>query len=145
MKNILLSVIIVFLSSINVFSQVTISGVVRDKTTKDKVPAVNVLLKTKDGKSIHSYTTTKDDGTYQLRYSGSADSIMINVVGFNIKAQKITVARKNQSVNFLIEEEVLQIREVIVKAEPITRRSDTLNYYVARFIDSLDRTIGDVL
>ena len=92
MRNLLLLVLIGFLSSINLFSQVTISGVVRDKTTKDKVPAVNVLLKTKDGKSIHSYTTTKDDGAYQLRYSGSADSIMINVVGFNIKAQKIIVA-----------------------------------------------------
>ena len=44
-----------------------------------------------------------------------------------------------------VEEQALTIREVTVKAEPIVRRSDTVNYYVANFIDSLDRSVGDVL
>ena len=70
---------------------------------------------------------------------------MLKVTGFNIKEQAIIIENRTQIVDLQVEEQALNIREVTVKAAPISRRSDTVNYYVANFIDSLDRSIGDVL
>lgn len=137
--------ILFFLLPLEVCCQVVISGKVTDSKTGKAVPDVNVLLLTKDGKSIFSYTITGEDGSYRLSCSSATDSLMLKLTGFNIKEQQQIIARKTQTVELKTEEQSLSIREVTVKAAPIVRRSDTVNYYVANFIDSLDRSIGDVL
>lgn len=144
MKYIFTGILLLFCSS-KAFTQVAFSGTVRDKTTMESVSTVNIVLMSKNSKLVYAYTMTKDDGSYQMTFSGGVDSLSISVTGFNIKTQKLIVANKTQKVDFYVESEALNITEVIVKSKPVVRRSDTLNYYVASYIDSLDRSIGDVL
>ncbi|MBP8677707.1 MAG: hypothetical protein KBH88_04175 [Bacteroidales bacterium] len=141
----ILSFILVLLLSNSLTAQITISGFVKNKSTNESLSDVNVILKTTDGKSHYSYTMTKEDGSYILSYSGIADSLIISVTGFNIKPIDIVILKKSQVINISVQEEALHIKEVIVKAESISRRGDTLNYYVHSYIDSIDRSIGDVL
>ncbi|MDY0211209.1 MAG: hypothetical protein ACOXZJ_03890 [Bacteroidales bacterium] len=134
-----------FLLPLELCCQVVISGKVTDSKARKAVPDVNVLLLTKDGKSFYAYTITGEEGRYKLSCNAKVDSMMLKVTGFNIKEQMRIIENKTQTVDLQVEEQVLTIREVTVKAEPIVRRSDTVNYYVANFIDSLDRSVGDVL
>ena len=145
MRYLLILSLIMLLVSVELSAQISISGVLRERDTKEAIPDVNVLLRTKDGKSIHSYTTTGEDGSYKLSYSGIADSLMINFMGLGIKAQTVVVPARSQVVDALIEREALAIREVVIKSEPVVRSSDTLKYYVSHYIDSIDHSIGDVL
>lgn len=70
---------------------------------------------------------------------------MLKVTGSILREQKKIIENRTQIVDLQVQEQALNIREVTVKSEPIVRRSDTVNYYVTNFIDSLDRSIGDVL
>ena len=44
-----------------------------------------------------------------------------------------------------MEEEAILLQEVIVKAEPISQKGDTVSYLVSSFASENDRVIGDVL
>src|SRR5690606_23280174 len=55
------------------------------------------------------------------------------------------IDNKTQTLNLILEEEITELKEVIIKSNPITRKGDTLNYSVNAFSKQEDRTIADVL
>ena len=61
------------------------------------------------------------------------------------KAVVRIIDNKSQTLDFILEEVVTPLKEVIVKSSPITKRGDTLNYSVNAFVQEQDRTIADVL
>jgi hypothetical protein len=126
-------------------AQITITGIVRDIATQRPIADANVMLQNKEATTIYSYTMTSEDGQYALNCKVKTDSLLILVTGFNVRETQIFIAAKTQITNINVVTEALQIKEVRVKAEPIVRRSDTINYFVNLFTDQSDRTIGDVL
>ncbi len=126
-------------------AQITVSGTVT--TAGDRRPAadVNIMLQTLDGRSMYGYAISRADGSYSIDCSPKNDSILIVVTGFNIRTVRRRAAARTQRADFEVERQELKIREVVVKAQPIQRQSDTLSYSVAGYIDSLDRSIGDVM
>lgn len=140
---ILLALLLLTLSAAK--AQITISGTVRHARTQQGVADVNVMLQRMDGKAMYTYMITRPDGSYSLTYEGQADSLIVAITGFNIKAAHKAVAAVTQRVDFTTENSELSIREVVVKAPPITRQSDTVTYAVSKFSDITDRSIADVL
>ncbi len=135
-----------FSSSGMLKGQAAFSGIIVERNTGAAVPDVNVMLQSKDGKGLFSYTISGIDGKYTLKYFGQADSVRIAVAGMNIKAVHMIIpARSKENLNIPVTCEALKIKEVVVKSNPAKRSSDTINYYVASYIDSIDRSIGDVL
>lgn len=134
-----------FFFNISLHGQIVIGGVVRDASSGEAMAGVNVMLRPVYGKGILKYCITRENGGYELSYTGELDSLMVAVTGFNIKPCSQTIRAKTQILDFLVEIAVLEIDEVIVKAREITRRSDTLSYNVASFADVSDRSIGDVI
>ncbi|MEG0518580.1 MAG: hypothetical protein RR555_06905 [Bacteroidales bacterium] len=126
--------------------QINISGCIKDVKNNNGVSDINVMLQTKDGKGLYSYTITDINGKYSLNYLGNSDSLRIAVAGLNIKAVYIVIpARSRQNMDINVQYEALKIKEVVVKSSPAKRNSDTISYYVSSYIDSIDRSIGDVL
>lgn len=125
--------------------QSTFTGTVRDAATNAPVGSVNVMLQNPARRVMYGYAITKDDGTYTLTYNGKADTLLLVVTGFNIKEQVRTIMARTQRVDFAVETSELKIREVVVKAPPVTRQSDTLTYNVNKYADITDHSIGDVL
>ena len=128
-----------------VYSQVVLSGAVLDSTTHKPVAGVNVILQNKDGSGILKFAITKEDGKYEFQYAANVDSLRVAVTGFSIQQQSKPVPYRTQTVDFYVSESVFEIREVLVKAPEIVRRSDTLTYNVGSFADEADRSIGDVI
>lgn len=56
-----------------------------------------------------------------------------------------TVNNQSQQVDFIIDEQPLQLEEVTINALKIKQDKDTLNYLVGVYTDQNDRVIGDVL
>ena len=134
------------ISAGRVSAQVKIDGYVRSAENNAAVADVNVILQTKNGKSTLAYADTDANGRFSLQYNGHLDSLRIAVTGMNIKTSHRLIPAKSFS-NLIIKVPFssLKIKEVVVKARPIRRRGDTLTYIVSSYMDSIDRTVADVL
>jgi hypothetical protein len=126
-------------------AQITIVGVVRDTITHKPLADVNVILQNTNTTAIYGYAITDENGKYSITCRTGADSLMILLTGLNVRETQLFISAKSQNVDIYVVSEALQIREVKVKADPIVRRSDTIDYFVNSFADQSDRTIGDVL
>jgi hypothetical protein len=126
-------------------AQITINGVVRDTVTHKPIADANVILQGKNAITIYGYAITDEEGKYSITCTTGADSLLILITGLNVRETRLIISVKSQNVDIYVVSEALQIREVKVKADPIVRRSDTIDYFVNSFADQSDRTIGDVL
>lgn len=140
-----ISVLCFIFAMIPIFSQTIIKGKVSYAGTKQAAEAANVVLQEKGKKTIASFTSTGEKGNFELKYKGTNDSLQVTVSGFNIKKQIIAIANHSQNLNFVVESENIQLKEVEIKPPKIKQKGDTLNYLVSGFSDANDRTIGDVL
>jgi hypothetical protein len=126
-------------------AQVNISGSVRYKDTGEPAAGSNVLLFSKDGKSLLNYSSANSSGSYSINYSGNRDSLLLKVTGFNIKTVERRIKNISQKIDFTVSAQALKLDDVIVKPKAITRRSDTLSYNVSAYRDSMDFAIADVM
>lgn len=126
-------------------AQVRVTGTIWDEGSGKPVGSVNVMLQNTARRVMYGYAITKEDGAYALTYDGKADSLLLVVTGFNIKEQTRAIPARDGRVDFYVETGELKIREVTVKAPPVTRQSDTLTYNVDKYADITDHSIGDVL
>lgn len=127
------------------YSQITLSGTIRDTDTKEPVSYCSVILKNMLTQEILAYTQSNDVGFYALTYHGSLDSAIITVNGLSLTTTIKKTALSTQIFDFEVKSRPIQIKEVVVKADPITRHNDTLSYNVSSFMDQSDRSIGEVL
>lgn len=125
--------------------QVTISGVVYATHTQKPVEGVSVIIQDVLRHTVYGYQITRNDGVFSISCKSEADSLLIVVKGFNIKEQFQKIACRPQHINFIAEFERIKVKEVVVKAPAVIRRSDTLSYMVSKYMDATDHTIGDVL
>ncbi len=138
-----LLVIIILFASVMSFSQTRVTGRVADKDGHAVEGFVTLNL---PGESnILSFADIDEDGQYSLVYSGDADSICIRVAGFQIGNYSKVVANRSQTLDFLVESKGIDLKEVDIKAAPVTIKGDTTDYLVSSYKQQGDRAIGDVL
>lgn len=125
-------------------AQYTITGQVINRN-KECIPDLPVTLKQLSDSSIINYTFTDKSGYFKIAYKSNASHLLIQVSGFNIKSQLREIANQNQEIIFIIEEENIQLKQVVVKAPKIWGIKDTINYSVSAFSSTNDIVIGDVL
>jgi hypothetical protein len=145
MRHSLLLALILLLCSSVAAQQVNISGAVRYKDTGEPAAGSNVLLFSKDGKSLLSYSSANSSGNYSVNYSGNRDSLLLKITGFNIKTVERRIKNISQKIDFTVSAQALKLDDVVVKPKAITRRSDTLSYNVSAYRDSMDFAIADVM
>jgi iron complex outermembrane receptor protein len=102
-KLLLLLVILPF----SVLAQSGLSGIVTDKTTKQPLPGVNVVIQ---GSSTG--TQTDFDGKFQLPKLKVGDKVLVSYIGY--KNQTITY-NSQKEVSIALEEESNQLQEVVVQ------------------------------
>lgn len=145
MKNIFVLLCLLLLCPFASVAQSLVSGSVKDKSGKPVEGAILSLFSLPDS-AIISYYITETDGLYVLNAGKCKnDSLMVRMSGFNVKTVEKNLANRAQKVDFVAEDDILELKEVLVKAEKIWGNRDTLNYLVASFITSRDVSIGDVL
>lgn len=129
--------------SFPIFSQTKITGYVLDKLGKPSEGIV--MLNLPSEVAILSYSDIDEKGRYALTYNGKADSLCIRVSGMMIGNYVKVVANRSQTVNFTVENKGLELKELDIKADPVTVKGDTTDYLVSSYIQQGDRVIGDVL
>lgn len=136
---------IFFLFSSNyVFSQSIITGKITDRQ-QAAVSNINVTLHLPNTSAILAFGITDKQGNYTISYKSAADLLEISAFGFGYAKQQKSIQNKTQDVGFVLSEQNIALKEVIVKEKPITRNGDTLSYAVSAFKNQSDRSIGDLI
>ena len=104
----------------------------------------NVLCKALNAKdSLLAYSISRSDGQYTLQCKEQPVKLSFAKMGF--ATQCIPVEKDKLRYDVQLIEKSYAIDEVVVKADPITRKKDTLNYHVESFRQKEDYSIEDVL
>lgn len=145
MKRVTLLFILLLLSITELFSQIVISGLVR--STKDllAVDLANIIIEDPQTNVVISSAITDENGRFKVLVKTKSSTLKLTVAGFNIARYSKTIEAQSQEIMIDVEYQEIRLKEVVIKAQPIKRTGDTLTYYVSKFSDSLDRSIGDVL
>ncbi|HTI61139.1 carboxypeptidase-like regulatory domain-containing protein [Mucilaginibacter sp.] len=129
------------------FAQGNVHGTVKDSTDK-AVPFATVNLKNKASNAIVAYSTTTDNGTYNLvlPQGQKTDSLMVEVRSMGYKSQAKSITGTGP-VDFVLQASVNQLQAVVIKSSrPVLRvNGDTISYKVSEFANPQDRTIGEVI
>lgn len=141
----LLTYIVISMCCCGLFAQTRIHGVVSDKESGEPEVGVMVSVLTVDESAFLGIATTDGEGKYEIVFSTDQDSVRVSVSGFNIRKETRVIKASDQECSFRTVYDKLAIKESVVKSEPIKRMGDTLTYYVGNYLDSTDRSIGDVL
>lgn len=127
----------------------TITTILRGcvKTQADQpLQGINVYVTQKNQPyKILGSSRTDKDGLFSVSFSFAADSVSLYCSGMAINKQKENLANKSSFHTIYVEEKTQKLKEVVVKAQKIYDRGDTINYNVASFMSKNDQSIGDVL
>lgn len=145
MKQGTLLFILLLLSITEVFSQIVISGSVRSVKDLSAVDLANVIIEDPQTNIVISSAITDENGRFKISCKTESSTLKLTVAGFNIARHSQIIKAQSQEIVIDVEYQEIRLKEVVIKAEPIKRTGDTLTYYVSKFSDSLDRSIGDVL
>lgn len=92
--------------------QSSISGVVLNKKNNKPIPYVNIgLPKYAQG------TVSDEDGSFQLKFQHPNDTVFISAIGF--QTQKISVNKLLEKNTIFLQEQIHEINEVNIKAQPL--------------------------
>ena len=127
-------------------AQTVLSGTVRSAAGE---PLGGVLLEaeTKTQPPVTAFVISAADGSFVLKLAvpSATDSVYLHARALGYVAQRLGLANRSQTVPLTLAASPTQLREVTVKAAPITRHRDTLDYNVSSFTGKQDRVIADVL
>ena len=128
-------VLIVFLVccfSINSFSQSKISGTL--STEKGKaISGASVTITELNSEDILNYDISDNKGFYSITVNSKSEQLQLNIRSMGFKTVIKTIENKTQTLGFVLEEEITELKEVVIKPNAITKRGDTLNYSVNAF------------
>lgn len=126
------------------YAQVTVSGQLTDENGRP-VTKASIVINNIGTDKIIAYDISDDEGMYGVTFTtnGKEVDIQVRSMGFGTIIKTIPVQTQNQ--NFKLRIEAVELKEVVVRASPIMRKGDTINYLVNAFADKQDRTIADVL
>ncbi|CAM1353304.1 TonB-dependent receptor domain-containing protein [Tenacibaculum insulae] len=157
MKKLLLIFLTVF--SVNLFAQMpksslpkpgVVTGKIIDKTTKEPLPYVNIIIKDAANK-ILTGGITNDDGNFSIKNIPEGKSILeIQFIGYKTVSKPITVGNKNRKLNLgtiLLAEDSTTLDEVEIRAETstVTQKVDRKVINVGKDLTAAGTTASELL
>ncbi|WP_127344545.1 hypothetical protein [Ancylomarina longa] len=139
-----IAILILLLQPFCVLGQSTIKGKLFHN--KKEVSGICVLAHPAGNKNaLLAFAISQLDGSFQLQLKTSLDSLCITTSSVNYADTSLFICNKNQTINLDLKSEIHDLKEVLVKADPIFRKKDTIVYNVGSFAKANDRSIGDVI
>lgn len=126
------------------FAQKTISGKVYGEDKKP-LPSASVTIEEIGKNAILSYAITDANGNYKVTFTSNDAKVNVKVKAFNYKTTINQYDNATQTLNFTLEEQATEIKEVKLKTKLVTKRGDTISYDLKSFESKADRTLADVL
>lgn len=143
MKQSLTFFLILFFTT-TAFAQKTITGKVVD-SDGEAVASASVTVEEPGKDAIIAYGISNAKGEYKVTFTTLEPNVEMKVKAFNQKPLTKSVKNENQNLNFSMDSEATEIKEVKLKTKLITKKGDTISYDLKAFESKADRTLADVL
>lgn len=134
--------ILVSVSLLSVRAQ-EVSGCVRDSLSGELLPGAYVILMDSTGRVLE-YGETDREGIYVLTVSAAEAGSYIEVSMMGYAPQRLDSPFQDWY-EVALREEALVLETLVVKAEKVRLRGDTIEYSVPTYVSQDDRTLGDIL
>ena len=123
LQSVTISVLMIFILSTSI-AQNTISGVVKDNFNSP-LPFANIILEQKGNNDFVKGVVTDQEGSYIFDdIVKGTYKIQVSVLGFKVKKTEEFWLEENKVYDFVLEEEVEKLEEVIVKTRrPVIRQT----------------------
>ena len=139
--------ILTFYLSISVvaLAQTDIHGFVKLRSGQGIDFASVIVSPITSPKTILGSTFTAENGSFRLNVSSDCDSLILKASSMEISPTTIAIPNRSGAYDIIVEERVIGLREVVVKAKKIYAQGDTINYNVVSFLSQSDQSVADVL
>lgn len=141
---ILFSLLLILTDVSGAAPRTTLSGTVIDETTGKQLKGAIIALMSRDG-TRKEWMATGGDGIFTLKNVVAGDSVSFKMMGYRGEMLSADSLMSCDVVTISLIPKAFSLKEVTVKAQPITTKGDTLVYNVASFKTESDRYLGDVL
>lgn len=125
-------------------AQTTFSGKVLDEDGKP-IPSASITIEEIENDAVVAYSISNGKGEFKISFSSPSQNVNVKIKGYNQKPFLKSVKNQTQTVNFTMETDATEIKEVQLKTKLITKRGDTITYDLTAFDSKSDRTLADVL
>lgn len=126
------------------FAQKTVSGKITDDDGV-AIPSASVTIEEPGKDAILAYGITNSKGEYKVTFASQESNVDLKVKAFNQKPLTKQISNSDQTLNFKMQSEATEIKEVQLKTKMITARGDTISYDLKAFNSKNDRTLADVM
>ena len=138
------SLLLTFFFSVIGFAQTTVSGKITDSDGQP-VPSASVTIEEQGKDAIMAYSISNSKGEYKVTFTSSEANLDLKIKAFNQKPLLKAIKNTSQNLNFSLESDATEIKEVKLKTKLITKKGDTISYDLKAFESKADRTLADVL
>lgn len=139
-----ISLFLMIFFSVIAFAQKTVSGKITDEDGVG-IPSASVTVEEPGKDAILAYGITNSKGEYKVTFTSMESNVDLKVKAFNQKSVTRQISNSDQTLNFKMDSEATEIKEVKLKTKMVTARGDTISYDLKAFDSKSDRTLADVL
>ena len=125
-------------------AQTTVSGKITDADGQP-VPSASVTVEEPGKDAIMAFSISNAKGEYKVTFTSPGDNVDLKIKAFNQKPLFRNIKNENQNLNFSMDSDATEIKEVKLKTRLITKKGDTITYDLKAFESKADRTLADVL
>lgn len=140
-----LLILVYLLSCSSAFAQLQIRGKVVDSKRHAPIATATVSAHSIGSANYLAYSTTDEEGKFTIQLGKAPDSVELVVRSMLSESYRQKVSSRVGYIELVVNEKVVELKEVLVKAPKIRQKGDTISYSVSSFADITDKSIGDVL
>ncbi len=144
MKRNLLLILFMTMASV-ALAQVRVTGRV---TNLQNQPVSDVIVKCLSGSKTLAFTTSNAQGIYTLELKEMPKTevvLLYSHISYEKEEVKTELKSKTTKQDMILTDKAIALKEVKVKANPVTMQGDTLSYNLASFLKKGDVTLEDGL
>ncbi len=124
-------------------AEVAVRGRVTERATSEPVAGVMLTVRDATDRAM-AFAASDADGLFAITYQ-PADSVWLVASSMGYAPYRQLLSGRDETVDVVLDEGSIQLREVSVKADRVRGEGDTVTYHVGSFARSQDRSIGDVM
>ena len=145
---IIIAFILAFCTAIGIKAQESkdvsrLSFKIIDKNGRHPLSSANCRVYTKEGE-LYSFGISDNNGRLTVK-AGRTDRLEFSFMGYAARKMEAGFFADNRVNLIELEETLVELREITIKAPPIRRKNDTVSYHVRSFVKSGDVHLEDVL
>lgn len=138
------TLVITFLFAFITHAQTVVTGKITDADGHG-IPSASVTIEEQGKDAIMAFSISNSKGEYKVTFTSADSNVDLKIKAFNQKPLFQSIKNQTQTLNFNMESDATEIKEVKLKTKMITKKGDTISYDLKAFESKADRTLADVL